>query len=73
MICKTNIRAQIIDDTTLETYGMRVFTFSVLDKDNKERFFEENFLLAGIKTEVVLRMPFLIMSNADIDFQDRDL
>ena len=52
---------------------MVVSTFSILDKDNRERFFEKSFLLANIKLEIVLRMFFLIISNADIDFQARNL
>ena len=52
---------------------MVVFTFSVLDKNGKERFFEESFLLADVKPEIVLGMPFLTMSNVDIDFQAQDL
>ncbi len=51
---------------------MVVSTFSVSDKDGKERFFEENFLLTDVSPYIVLGMPFLIMSNADIDFQARD-
>ncbi len=47
---------------------MVVSTFSVSDKDGRERFFEESFLLADVKSDIVLGMPFLIMSNADIDF-----
>ncbi len=72
-IRKTNVGAQKIDGTTLETYGMVVSTFSVSDKDGRERFFEESFLLADVKPDVVLGMPFLTMSNADVDFQARDL
>ena len=68
-IRKTNVGAQKIDGTTLETYGMVVSTFSLLDKDSRERFFEESFLLADVKPDTVLGMPFLTMSNADIDFQ----
>ncbi len=71
-IRKTNIGAQKIDDTTLETYGIVVSTFFVSDKDGKERFFEENFLLADVKSDIVLGMPFLTISNADIDFQAWD-
>ncbi len=71
-ICKTNIGAQKIDGTTLETYRMVVSTFSV-DKDEKERFFEESFLLSDVSPDIVLEMPFLTMSNANIDFQARDL
>ncbi len=52
---------------------MVVFIFSVSDKDGKERFFEESFLLADVKPNMVPGMPFLTMSNADIDFQARNL
>ena len=47
-IWKTNVRAQKIDGTTLETYKIVVFTFSLLDKDGRERFFEESILLADV-------------------------
>ncbi len=43
------------------------------DKDGRERFFEERFLLADVKPDIVLGMPFQTMSNADIDFQAWDL
>ncbi len=52
---------------------MVVSTFSVLDKDGKERFFEDSFLLADVNPDIVLRMLFLTMSNADVDFQARNL
>ncbi len=52
---------------------MVVSIFSVLDKDDRERFFEESFLLAVIKPDIVLVIPFLITSNADVDFQAQDL
>ncbi len=73
MICKTNVGAQKIDDTTLETYRMVVSTFSVSDKDGRERFFEESYLLADVKPDIVLGMPFQTMSNADVDFQAQNL
>ncbi len=72
-ICKTNVGAQKIDSTTLEIYGMVVSTFLVLDKDEKERFFEESFILADVRPDIVLGMSFLTMSNADVDFQAWDL
>ncbi len=72
-IRKTNVGAQKIDGTTLETYGMVVSTFSVLDKDGRKRFFEESFLLADVRLDIVLKIPFLTMSNADVDFKARDL
>ncbi len=65
---KTNVAAQKIDGTTLETYEMVVSTFSVSDKDGRERFFEKSFLLADVSPDIVLGMPFLTMSNADVDF-----
>ncbi len=72
-IRKTNVGAQKIDGTTLETYGMVVSIFSVSDKDGRERFFEESFLLANVSPDIVLEMLFLTMRNADVDFQARDL
>ena len=72
-ICKTSIRAQKIDGTTLKIYKMVVSTLFMSDKDCRERFFKESFLLADVKTDVVLGIPFLIISNLDIDFQARDL
>ncbi len=72
-IQKINIEIQKIDSITLKTYGMVVFTIFLSDKDDRERFFEESFLLAEVKPDVVLWMPFLTMSNADIDFQFWDL
>ena len=68
-IWKTNIGVQKIDGTTLKTYRMIVSTFSVSDKDDGERFFEKNFLLADVKPDIVLQMLFLTISNANIDFQ----
>ena len=72
-IWKTNVGAQKIDGTTLETYGIVISTFFLLDKDGRERFFEESFLLADVKPDTVLEIPFLTMSNADVDFQARNL
>lgn len=47
--------------------------FSMLNKDNRERFFEINFLLTDVKLDVVLEIFFLTTKNADIDFQAWDL
>ncbi len=72
-IRKTNVGAQKIDGTTLETYGMVVSTFSVSGKDERERFFKKNFLLADVRPDIVLEMLFLTMNNADVNFQAQDL
>ncbi len=43
------------------------------DKDGRERFFEENFLLDDVKPDIVLGIPFITMSNTDVGFQAQDL
>ncbi len=52
---------------------MVVSTFSMSDKDGREKFFKESFLLADVKSDIVLGMPFLTMNNANIKFQAWDL
>ncbi len=72
-ICLTYIEIQKINGTTLKIYGMVVSHSSMLDQDGRQKFFEESFLLADVNPDIVLGMPFLTMSNADVDFQARDL
>ena len=43
------------------------------DQANKIRFFEKIFLVANISLDIVFGMPFFILSDADIDFQKREL
>ena len=69
----TDVGAQKIDGTTLDTYGMVVAAFSVEDKANQVRFFEETFLVANVSPEVVLGMPFFILSDADDGFSSWEL
>ena len=69
----TDIGAPKIDGTTLDTYKIVVAAFSVEEKANRVRFFEETFLLANVSPEVVLGMLFLTLSSADIDFSGREL
>ena len=52
---------------------MIVFNFSVLDKDSRERFFKGSFLLADVNLDVLLGMLFLTITNANVNFQARDL
>ena len=51
---------------------MLVSTFSVLDNDGRDSFFEESFLLAEVKPEIVFERIFQTMNNTDINFQARD-
>ena len=57
----------------LDTYGMIVAAFSVMNKANRVRFFEKTFLVANINPEVVLGMLFLTLSGADVDFSGWEL
>ena len=43
------------------------------DKANKPRFFQKTFLVANTKFEVILKMPFLKLSNMDVSFGKRTL
>ncbi len=59
---------QKIDDITLETYKIIVSTISVLNKDGREKFIKESFLVADVKLDIIIKMLFLTMSHANIDF-----
>ena len=47
--------------------------FQVEEKLRRARFCQEIFLLADISVEVVLGMPFLTLSNADVQFVEKKL
>ena len=69
----THVRVQKIDSTMLDTYGMVVAVFSLEDKANQVRFFEETFLVANVSPEIVFGMSFLILNGVDVDFSGRGL
>ncbi len=71
-ICKTKVDTQKINNSTLKTQRIVISIFSMLNKDDRGRFFEKSFLLADVKPDIVTKMPFLIISNVDIDFQSQD-
>ena len=73
MTRKTNVGAQKIDGSVLETFGMVIADFQVEDKGGKPRFFQKTFLVADTKFEVILGMLFLKISNADMTFGKRTL
>ena len=70
---KTNVKAQKIDGSAIETFGMMIADFQVEDKGSRPRFFQETFLVANTKFEVILRMLFLKLSNADVSFGKKTL
>ena len=47
---------------------MVIADFQVEDKGGRPRFFQETFLVADIKFELVLGMLFLKISNANVAF-----
>ena len=69
----TNVGAQKIDGKIFEIYGMVVAIFSVTDQADKVKFFEETFLVANVSPDVVLGIPFLTLSDLDVNFSKRKL
>ena len=61
-----------MNGTTLDTYEMVVAAFSVENKANQVRFFEETFLVANVSPKIVLEMSFLTLSGVDVDFLRRE-
>ena len=51
---------------------MVIATFQFVDKLACSRFFKETFLPVDISIEVVLGMPFLTFSNADVQFTEKE-
>ena len=43
------------------------------DRVNRPRFFQETFLVANIKFEMILKMFFLKINNADKSFDEKIL
>ena len=72
-VWKTNVGAQKINGSALETFRIIIADFQVEDKANRPRFFQKTFLVADTQFEVILRMPFLKISNTDVSFDERTL
>ena len=72
LIRPTDVGAQKIDGTTLDTYEMVVAAFLIKNKANQVRFFVETFLMANVSLEVVFGMIFFTLSGADVDFLGRE-
>ena len=52
---------------------MVIADFQMEDKGGRPKFFQKTFLVADTKFEVVLRMLFLKLSNADMSFGEKTL
>ena len=67
---KTNIRAQKINGSALKIFEMMIADFQVEDKCGRPKFFQKTFLVTDTKFEVILGMPFLKLSHADMSFDE---
>ena len=65
--------AQKIDGSALEIFEIVIADFQVEDKANRPRFFQETFLVADTRFEVILGMPFMKISNTDVSFDEKTL
>ena len=63
-----NVKAQKIDNSTLETFEIVLASFQIEDKLEKVRFFQKTFLLVDFSIEIVLKMLFLTFNNINIQF-----
>ena len=70
---KTNVRNQKINSSALEIFGMVIADFQIEDKGGRPRFFQKAFLMTNTKFEMILGIPFLKISNADIAFGEKTL
>ena len=52
---------------------MAIADFQIEDKGGKPRFFQETFLVADTKFEMILKIFFLKISNADVAFGEKTL
>lgn len=72
-IQKINIGAPKINESSLDIFEIVIVSFQAQDKLGNARFFQEVFLVADTKIDIVFRIPFLTFNNADIWFTEGDL
>lgn len=61
-----NVEIKKIDNSTFKNFKMVLASFQVENKFEKICFFQKIFLLTNINAKVVLKIYFLIFSNAKI-------
>lgn len=72
-ICATDVEAQKIDSSIPETFGIILASFPMENKLERVRFFQETFLVADTSIDVILRIFFPILSNANVVFKNQKL
>lgn len=65
----TNIEAQKINISPLETRSMTFAKFLVLNIQKLVWFLEKTFLLINTSIKVILKISFLFLNNIDIKFE----
>ena len=65
-ICSINVKMQKINDSIFKTFEMILTSYQIENKLEKAWFFEETFLLADFNIELVIRMHYFILNNANI-------
>ena len=70
---KINVGAQKINGSALEIFGIVIANFQIEDKGGRSRFFQETFLVADTKFEMILEMSFLKLSNTNVSFGEKIL
>lgn len=71
IIQKSYVGAKKIDGTVLKIYDMVTTQFLTQDSLKMVQFFKKTILLAKISMEVILRMPFLLLSNVNVKLAER--
>lgn len=69
----SNVGTQKIDKSSLATFRIVFASFQIKDKLGKTWIFQKTFLLANISVKMMLKMPFLTFSNANLQFAKKKL
>lgn len=70
-VWSTNVRAQKINDSSLEIFEIVLVSFQLKNMLGRTCFFLETFLFIATSINIILRILFLALSNVDIVFPDR--
>lgn len=70
-ICKTNVEAQKIVSFSLIIYKIVITRFQVLDQLARACFYQKIFLLSNINKNIILKLIFLTLNNANILFTNQ--
>lgn len=72
-VLKTNIKAQLIDKSSLIIYRIVVIVFQGYDKLEQFRFFPKTFLLVNTSIIIMIEILFLFLNKLNIIFAEYKL